>query len=196
MAKGRQRIYTIWQGMFKRCYNKNNSRYYHYGGRGIRINRLWHKFDFFYKWAIRNGYSDELQIDRINNDGNYTPSNCRWVTPKENNRNKRNNHWLEMFGEKRTITDWANDPRCKVSPQTFIGRVLTEKWNPEEAFNTKPKHVTKITIFGETKTLLAWSEDPRCNTSYNAFKKRINNGWNYEEAMRHPKHKKRGLNNG
>ena len=84
------RIYRIWQGMKKRCTNPNYEPYKNYGGRGITICDEWmNDSKAFYKWAIEHGYDDDLQIDRINNDGNYEPSNCRWVTPKVNANNKR-----------------------------------------------------------------------------------------------------------
>ena len=78
------RIYETWQDMKRRCYNKQNARYDSYGGRGITVCDEWlNNFQSFYDWAISNGYSDDLTIDRIDNDGNYEPSNCRWSTAKE-----------------------------------------------------------------------------------------------------------------
>jgi len=73
--------------MFARCYNKNDDMYYRYGGRGISICDQWHEFIPFKDWAFDNGYDKELTIDRIDNDGIYSPDNCRWVTPKVNTRN-------------------------------------------------------------------------------------------------------------
>lgn len=106
------RLYHIWRGMKARCFNPNNRSYNHYGGRGITICDEWkNHFDVFEAWAINNGYSDELTIDRINVNGNYEPSNCRWATMLEQNNNKRNNVYLTENGETKTLTEWcrAND---------------------------------------------------------------------------------------
>lgn len=89
-----KRLYGIHTNIIKRCYDNTRNNYIDYGGRGIKVCDEWlNDFMCFYSWAISNGYSDKLTIDRINNDGNYEPDNCRWVTMKvqSNNRRDRDN---------------------------------------------------------------------------------------------------------
>ena len=77
----RERLRGIWRGMIARCTNSNHQSFNHYGMRGIRVCDDWNNsFDSFYKWSISSGCSNDLSIDRINVNGNYEPSNCRWET--------------------------------------------------------------------------------------------------------------------
>lgn len=88
------RLYRIWNGMKQRCLNPNSKDYENYGGRGIRICEEWDRdFYEFQNWAIHNCYSSELSIDRIDNNGNYEPSNCRWATKSQQNSNRRKYKW-------------------------------------------------------------------------------------------------------
>lgn len=102
------RLYQIWQGAKKRCYDLNDTRYSNYGGRGIKMCDEW-KDDFtrFYEWAIQNGYSDELTIDRVNVDGNYEPNNCRWIDNKAQSNNRTTNIKITIGNATKTLTEWC-----------------------------------------------------------------------------------------
>lgn len=87
--KSKTRLYYIWGNMKKRCNNKKYNRYDEWGGRGIKLCEEWHNFINFYEWAIKNGYKEDLTIDREDNNGNYEPNNCRWVTMNIQARNTK-----------------------------------------------------------------------------------------------------------
>lgn len=99
---------TIWEGIKARCLRKTCAAYPNYGGRGIRICDEWLVFENFKKWAIESGYDHKLSIDRINNDGDYSPQNCRWADRKQQAQNRRtNSFYTSPDGERKCITDWA-----------------------------------------------------------------------------------------
>ena len=106
--KSGTRIYEIWCGMKKRCFNKNNARYWDYGGRGITVCDEWkNSFQSFYDWAMSNGYQENLSIDRIDNNGNYCPENCKWSTNKEQCNNRRSNIKITIGNSTRTLVEWC-----------------------------------------------------------------------------------------
>jgi hypothetical protein len=141
----RTEIHKIHVGMIQRCYNANSSGYHYYGGRGISVCDEWRaSLDAFAKWSLANGYIEgrRLQIDRIDTNGNYEPSNCRWVTNKENCNNKRNNVRVTAFGETKTLSQWSEDARCVVS-QMCLGDRIGRGIDPEIAITTKQIRRTK-----------------------------------------------------
>lgn len=104
------RLYNIYRGMIDRCNNKKQTGYKNYGGRGIKVCDEWlSSFESFYEWAINNGYSEELSIDRINNDGNYEPSNCRWADSYTQQNNTSQNIVFEYDGKTQTLAEWARE---------------------------------------------------------------------------------------
>lgn len=102
------RLYLIWQKMKDRCSNTNNPHYCRYGGRGIKVCDEWdNSFVPFYEWAINNGYTEELTLDRIDNDGNYKPSNCRWATMQEQCNNRSSNIKITIGNATKTLLQWC-----------------------------------------------------------------------------------------
>ena len=102
-----ERLYNIWNGMIFRCENYKSTEYDAYGGRGISVCEEWKDFVRFFDWAMNNGYDDNLTLDRINNDGDYCPDNCRWVDLITQANNRRTSRFLTYLGEKHTISEWA-----------------------------------------------------------------------------------------
>ena len=100
-------LYHSWDNMKNRCSNESNSRYNRYGARGIQICDEWHDFKTFKDWALSNGYEYGLSIDRIDNDGNYCPENCRWVDRIVQANNKSNNRLITYKGITHTIAEWS-----------------------------------------------------------------------------------------
>ena len=110
------RIYNIWKSMKNRCYNKNERNFKNYGGRNINVCNEWkNNFQSFYDWSIQHGYSDNLTIDRIDVNGNYEPSNCRWITMSEQSINKTNTVYIEINGISKPLKEWTGIKEIKQS---------------------------------------------------------------------------------
>ena len=110
------KLYRVWAGMKKRCFNPKNKDYKDYGGRGITIcPELTNDYIVFRDWALSNGYKENLLIDRINPNGNYEPSNCRWLTILESNRNKTNTITMVIANEIRSLWNTGNYTFKKLS---------------------------------------------------------------------------------
>ena len=133
-----RRIYGIRYLMICRCYNPNTDQYSDYGGRGISVCPKWRDKNNgkanFYKWAMSHGYADNLTIDRIDVNGNYEPSNCRWVTMKEQQNNRRNNHLITYNGETKTVAEW--ELATGIKQHTILQR-LRRGWRIEDALTKK-----------------------------------------------------------
>lgn len=125
------RLHRIWTGMKARCNNPHVKDYPYYGGRGITVCHEWKtSFDDFHKWAIENGYSDKLTLDRIDNEKNYCPNNCRWVDRKTQMRNTRLSHYVTCNGITKTITEWSEE--VGISRKTISERI-NAGWDVEKA---------------------------------------------------------------
>ena len=131
------RLYRIWTKMKERCYTTTNKRYKDYGGRGVAVCAEWKNgFMSFYNWAMANGYDDTLTIDRIDVDGNYEPTNCRWITMKQQSRNKRSNIIFTYNGVTHCLIDWCNILNLKYNT---IKMRIKRGWSIERALELEGK---------------------------------------------------------
>lgn len=101
------KLFYVWHSMKNRCENPKHKSYEDYGAKGISVCEEWHDSTKFFKWALRNGYEEGLEIDRINVNGNYEPNNCRWVNRTQNANNKSNNKLIEHEGQTKTLAEWS-----------------------------------------------------------------------------------------
>ena len=128
-----ERLYSRWNVMRRRCYDKNFIVYRYYGGRGIRVCEEWRKTYLpFQEWALSHGWREDLTLDRIDTDGDYSPDNCRWITIDEQQRNRgRFNIKVTVGGVTRLICDWADYIGVKRS--SITSRVTRYGWSKLDA---------------------------------------------------------------
>lgn len=191
---------TVYSHMLNRCFNSKDKRYIAYGGRGITIEKEWLQDPTaFLNWYKENWFEGG-QVDRIDNNGNYSEANCRMVDAKTNNRNRRTSMLVTAFGETKTCAGWVEDNRCVIDEwRTLRGRIKAG-WSAEKAITTpvtkngrRPATVSndlantnkqKYEAFGESKNISGWFEDKRnyCKTFENLYA-RVRRGHSIEEAM-------------
>lgn len=124
------RLYSSWRAMLNRCQNKcDEEKFRAYGGRGISVCPEWREFEQFKEWALANGYSDQLSLDRLDVNGNYCPENCRWATPKQQARNRRDN----VTYQGKCLAEWAEE--VGIGYQTLRKRI-DAGWTWERALST------------------------------------------------------------
>lgn len=132
---GPKGLYSLWLGIRSRCNNPNSGNYQNYGGRGIYVSPLWDDPAAFIR-DMGPKPTPQHTLDRIDNDGPYSPENCRWATRKEQNNNKRSNRWVEAFGKNQTVPQWAEESGI---PAPTIRRRLYDGWSPERAVSVSNK---------------------------------------------------------
>lgn len=127
------RLHIIWIQMRGRCEKPKNDAYKDYGGRGIKVCDEWAYFINFYHWAMANGYKDGLSLDRIDNDGNYSPSNCRWANQKQQCRNTRRNRAITFNNKTLCMAEWSEI--SGVPYDTLRARIDKLGWSFEDAIS-------------------------------------------------------------
>lgn len=148
------KLYVVWQSMRRRCYDPNASDYENYGGRGIKVCEYFEDYSNFREWALENGYDPSAKkwtctLDRIDTDGDYEPSNCRWVDAIAQQNNKRNNVRVTYNGTTKTVSEWERTIGAK---KGFVRDRLERGWSVEEALTKQPmaNSTTKIIPIEDT----------------------------------------------
>lgn len=140
-----ERLYRIWRGMKQRCENKENRDFKNYGGRGITVCNEWkNDYAVFRKWALDNGYLDDLTIERKDVDKGYCPENCTWIPAKMQAKNRQTSKWVEYNGERRIVSEWAEI--YGIEPCTIYNR-LRLGWSFEKAVSVPVKHKRSAEVF-------------------------------------------------
>ena len=139
--RSRTPAYGVWAAMRRRCNNSNSLYFYRYGGRGIKVCERWSSFSNFL--ADMGECPTGMTLDRIDNNGNYEPGNCRWATRKEQSRNTSTNRFETAFGETKTMAEWAADPRCAVNVSTIYRR-LARGWDFERSIATVARYLADV----------------------------------------------------
>lgn len=148
----RKHIYGVWDAMIQRCTNENSLAYHNYGGRGITVCERWKDFKCFY--SDLGDTPAGMELDRIDVNGNYEPENVRWISHKENNRNKRNNVYYEFNGRTQTIQAWSEETGI---PYGCLRSRIVRGWPLERVFTEAPKEAN---FNGRNKSRIAVVSQP------------------------------------
>ena len=177
MKKERKRLRSIYNGMRLRCYNENSINYKYYGGKGVTICDEWLlSFENFFDWAINNGYNENLTIDRIDSEKEYSPDNCKWSTKKEQAYNRSISVKLTLNGRTMYMTEWAEE--LGIDKKTLSWR-YRNGWSDEEILSNKKDII--LTYNGESKNLLEWSKKTGIKKS--TLWDRYNRGWEVKDIL-------------
>lgn len=178
--KEKRRLKSIYYGMKQRCYNQNGINYKYYGGKGIFICDEWlNDFEKFYEWSLQNGYSDNLTIDRIDSNKEYSPENCKWSSKSEQAYNRSMSVKLTLNGETKYLTQWAK--QLNIDKKTLSWR-YRNGWSDEEIL-TRPRDFKerKLSLNGETHSMSEWSRITGINIS--TISARIRDGWSIKDTL-------------
>ena len=192
-GKSHTKLHHAWSSMKDRCTNPNAQEADRYINRGIKVCDEWlNSYEAFEEWALANGFRDGLSLDRIDNDGNYEPSNCRWATAKEQCRNRSNNLILTVDGETHCATEWAEIVGIKPA---IISKRKGRGWTDHDAVYGRERVINRetyrnrvtnrlLTYKGETHCAVEWAEILGMNV--NTIRGRLCRGWSVERTLGTP----------
>lgn len=178
--------YNAWYHMIARCENPSDSRFYRYGARGIKVCERWKGekgfLNFMNDMGARPG--EKYSLDRINNDGNYEPSNCKWSTVVEQANNKSKNILVSYKGETKTLGNWTRE--LGLNYKNVWERMYRYGWCFEKAIKFEKRETVRhlVKYKGVVKTITQWCND--LHLKYTTVKKRLNSGWEVARAFEEP----------
>ncbi len=195
----KRRIHKTWSSIHARCTDPRSNMYPYAGARGIKVAKEWESFEPFLRWAIDSGAKRGLCISLIDRSGDYSPSNCKWVTKQEVVLRRRSpkhapapRRPVTAFGETKSMNAWTRDRRCKVTVPTISAR-LARGWTAEQAISGERENrggsdivAVEIRAFGQVKSLTGWLRDKRCRVTLTGVTDRIRRGWSTEDAISTP----------
>jgi len=178
--------YRAWRQMRYRCNASSGQYYVRYKLRGIKVCERWNLYENFLKDMGRRP-DDKSSLDRIDNDGDYEPGNCRWATHKEQNRNTSGNNLIECDGEVKTVTEWSSIYGLNIKT---IPLRIKRGWSPESAIKTPG--IETFEFDGVTKTYSQWAKEYGIDRG--TLRSRVKSGWSFSDAVSKKVKKKRGSN--
>ena len=177
--------YYAWAHMIKRCENPTDSRFYRYGARGITVCERWKGQNGFQNFINDMGRrpGPKYSIDRINNDGNYEPSNCKWSTMLEQSNNKGNNRLISYLGETKTLKEWSRELGFDYKN---IWERMNCGWDFEMAIKMEKRETVRhlVEYKGVTKTIAQWCKE--LHLEYGTVQARLKRGWEVSRAFEEP----------
>lgn len=178
------RLYKIYYQILSRCYKPYNINYKRYGAKGIKMCKEWkNSYANFYNWAIKNGYSESLTIDRIDGNLGYSPENCRWVTYKEQNNNRCSNVYFVYQGKRKTMMEWSE--QLGISYTTLQKRYARFGNNPEKIFSNEGYKDIYIEYNGQNLPIIEWSKITGLSRN-TIYKRVVQRKWDIEKALTTP----------
>lgn len=175
-------LYGRWNMIKQRCNNATNNKFHVYGGRGISICPEWEDFHNFEKWALKNGFKGHLTIDRIDTNGNYEPSNCRWVDQRVQQNNRRNNRMIVYKNKEYTLSELSR--MAGLDSETLAVR-LSSGMSVNDAVS-KPLHYNRIMVSVDGVDYSLLEKCSKLNLPYKTIYARVKRGWSTERALNTP----------
>ena len=171
--------YKSWQGAKARCYNVKNKKYHRYGGRGIKVCERWRNSFVNFIFDMGKKPSVKHTLDRIDNDGNYCPENCKWSTGVEQSNNRSTNTFIKYNGEHLTLAQWGK--KTGIPANVISSRLRILNWSTHDAITTPIAKCRTLTFNGDTKTISEWAN--HIGIARKIIESRLSAGWSVDRTL-------------